>query len=89
MSEKKPRIQEAAFPVVNSPLFHEQYGLTKRELFAAMAMQGLLAAGEVHAAIYKAVEKSKVSSATECFAGAAVDYADALIAALESEADDA
>lgn len=51
-------------------------GLTKRELFAAMAMQGLATVpcpgGVTHAAI-------------EADTNAAVRYADALLAALESQ----
>ena len=36
----------SAFPIVNpSSGLYEGYGLSKRELFAAMAMQGILSSG--------------------------------------------
>jgi hypothetical protein len=44
-------------------------GLTKRELFAAMAMQGILSSGQ----------------SVHYVAGAAIDYAEALLAALEQK----
>lgn len=37
MNEFKTRPEEAAYPILN-----EQFGLTKREYFAAIAMQGIL-----------------------------------------------
>lgn len=36
----------------NEPAYHEHVGLTKRELFAAMAMQGLLSRSEPGDSIY-------------------------------------
>ncbi len=60
------KADEPAFPFkrVNGP---DDFGLTKREYFAAMAMQGMLANGKAFSWL-----------ATE-----AVDHADALMAALE------
>ena len=59
-----------AFPI-HGPLFAT--GLTKRELFAAMAMQGILA------------NPCRQTSTSETYAEAAIDgvrYADALLAEL-------
>ena len=50
------------------------YGLTKREYFAAMALQGLCSACD---------EKGAWSHHSRLAAGAAVGYADALLAELE------
>jgi hypothetical protein len=66
--------QEAAFPVVVNLAMDarvEQGGLTKRELFAAMAMLGLVVAGW----------STDPRSAAEL----AVKHAAALLAALEKE----
>lgn len=49
-------------------------GLTKREYFAGLAMQGLLADSEVNAG-------------SELVAIVAIEYADALLAALENQND--
>lgn len=57
-------------------------GLTKRELFSAMAMQGLLASPDLAAAATKSAKQVWHSPVLEV-AGAAVDFADALLAALE------
>lgn len=51
---------------INSPVVGTHYGLTKREYFAAMAMQGLLA-------------KEERTGSREDFASDAVKYADALL----------
>jgi hypothetical protein len=59
------------FPVPSS----SEYGLTKRELFAAMAMQGLVTNGNIN------VNGKRIAEATE-YAKAAVAIADALIEAL-------
>ncbi len=55
-------------------------GLTKREYFAAMAMQGLLSANEPLVGI---TERDKGKTVGELAAMAAVGCADALIAELE------
>jgi len=58
--------------------------LTKRELFAAMAMQGILSCPLSEGAALKAHEMGpKVM--LEIWAGSAVQHADALIAELEKE----
>lgn len=64
MGTNKPNAEQAAFAVnaMNS-------GLSKRELIAAMAMQGLLA-------------DSKMGGTPNIFAELAVKYADALLEAL-------
>lgn len=59
---------ETAFPVIGSHKFYEEQGLTKRELFAVMAMQGVIA--------------SEVGSYFDCpeiIATKAVAFADRLI----------
>lgn len=67
-------IRELAFPVMDEASIHGQhYGLTKRELFAAMAMQGLLS------------DTLKMGATHGDVAQESVLAADALIAALEEE----
>lgn len=73
---------ESAFPVdprgVRDAYAHGCEGLSKRELFAAMAMQGLLAAGKTGLATVNGVPFSDAATW-------AVSHADALIAELERE----
>ena len=60
-----------AFPLWNEEHGHTEGGLTKREYFASVALQGMLAySGE------------EASGSPEIFARDAVEYADALIKAL-------
>ena len=54
-------------------------GITKRELFAAMAMQGIISDGKLHHLSSEIIGK--------VVAGAAVDFADALINALNTNTD--
>jgi hypothetical protein len=61
-------------PAFPHPGVFSQFGLSKREYFAAMAMQGLLAARPHNLAIS--------SNALDDLSGNAVYFADALIAAL-------
>lgn len=56
--------------------------LTKRELFAAMAMQGLLSTGQKIEPHYHP-NKDRLLTSGEVISGWSVDYADALIKALE------
>jgi hypothetical protein len=65
-----PTGQEPAFPI-NFMADTDDRGLSKRELIAAMAMQGLLADGPNHSVIFTC--------------STAVNYADALIAELGKE----
>ena len=67
---------QSAFPVAYSDYHEGQLGLTKREYFAAMALQGLLDWD----AEMKATDVHKLP------AQHAVAYADALIEALNKEA---
>lgn len=60
--------ESRAYP---DPAQSRQQGLTKRELFAAMAMQGMLAR-----------RQAWDDMGIKDFAGEAVDYADALLTAL-------
>lgn len=63
-------------------------GLTKRELFAAMAMQGLLACpmSQDGLAALEAIEREKGNKEIlRLTANSAVKYADALLAELEKE----
>jgi hypothetical protein len=71
--ERNEKPQTAAFPIEagNSTAF-DQRGLTKRELFAAMAMQSMLANGEP----MQPDRRSLI----------AVKHADALLAALATSA---
>ena len=67
---------ESAFPISMGPVSDGDYipGLTKRELFAAMAMQGYLASvGVVGGPVPRDEDIARYS----------VDTADALLAALE------
>ena len=66
---------ESAFPEVQEqPQFnHHSYGLTKREYFASMAMQGLLSNPNDHSLSQKAIAISSV------------EMADALIKELNKE----
>lgn len=63
----------------------EQYGLTKRELFAAMALQGILASCSTKESQEDAIRISGISgnSLSEHFAFLSVCAADGLIAELE------
>lgn len=63
-----PLLTEDGF---TNPIHKEEYGLTKREYFAAMAMQGMLA--------------SDAEGLAELKAEYAVAFADALIAKLNKE----
>jgi hypothetical protein len=60
----------AAFPSGQQSIYDAETGLTKREYFAAMAMQGIATDASVQ---------------FEMAAKIAVEYADALIAALNKE----
>lgn len=62
-----------AYPVRFMPPEGGPNGLTFRQLFAAMAMQGMLA------------DPNASQITPELMAGAAVEFADALIAALNKE----
>ena len=57
--------QESAFPEVQElPQFnHHSYGLTKREYFAAIAMQGILSNAHSHSLSRKEVAISSVEMA--------------------------
>ena len=64
---------ELAYPLATGALVHGS-GLTKRELFAAMAMQIILSSGDVF-----------VTYSMEYIARISCDQADALIAELNKE----
>jgi len=63
--------EEFAFPVANTDVHYDYYGLSKREYFAVMAMQGLLSADN--------------QAMNHILAKYSVDMADELIAALNGE----
>lgn len=65
----EPRNELPAFPVRDCSAYH-WHGLTKRELFAAMAMQGV-------------ISNPESSGSFETFAKEAVRYADALLKEME------
>ncbi len=66
---------DQAFPIPGDDEYIRWLGLTKRELFAAMAMQGVLANPVEHLA----------SAPREDIAGWAVEFADALLDELAKE----
>lgn len=70
---------ELAYPAGNGGRPYAD-GLTKRELFAAMAMQGFCACP-----VGSLDERDFGDMGPDSFAYAAVEYADALIAALSKE----
>lgn len=70
-----PCDEYARYSTTGEDYFADRHmGMTKRELFAAMAMQGMLAKTDM------------TGSSPNCFAAEALDHADALIAALNAEA---
>jgi len=72
--EKKNQAERPAFPIVSNCDIMESYqGLTKREYFAGLAMQGLLAAGGADFRI----------DHTDRVAGLSCAYAEALLKELE------
>ncbi len=75
------KADEPAFPTMSNGYI--QGGLSKKELFAAMAMQGF--ASDMQ---FRSIFKNEVKDnglLHECIAGLAVDYADALIVELEKK----
>lgn len=60
-----------------------QGGLTKREMFAAMAMQGILASGEYNWILHH--QQVRNEAVELHWAGNAIRVADALLAELEKE----
>lgn len=78
---------EPAFPVVHPlPGGYADWGLSKRELFAAMAMQGMLADSDYWSESYRERTKHVTGGFQRFVAADAVDLADALIAELAKEA---
>ena len=73
--EKETKSSAGAFPLENG--YHVEEGLTKREYFAAMAMQGLLSTNGSYF--------PDTQFMGELAAKASVKYADALINALNEE----
>lgn len=64
--------EQPAFACVDSQHQYLQEGLTKREYFAAMAMQGILAG-----------RKENLKHTNEFFAKVSIDIADALLTELD------
>lgn len=92
------KANESAFPVTNenspSSNLERQRGLTKRELFAAMAMQGLLSAIYSDIKMLSEFTRSQYTpepsgfnyvNGCEAVSKNAVSYADALLKELERE----
>ena len=71
-----------AFPLSGSEHFDPVIGLTRRELFAAMAMQGMVSNPE-----WTMTEEGRKAgmSGEEMYARAGITLADALIAELDKE----
>lgn len=63
------------------------YGLTKREYFAGLAMQGMTGSQIKIAKMQQKIPKVKNIPLEKMVAGLAVEYADALIAELEKSDD--
>ena len=77
MNENRPKDQ-AEFPVIGMP---SEWGLTKREYFAAMALQGALANSDM---IERVLEHCLKNMSIETYyARGAIKQADALIKELE------
>lgn len=75
-------------PSVDLPGLLRVPGLSRRDHFAAMAMQGFIASGLVESALDRATLKAMPYEAVrqevaDGFAAASVRYAEALLAALE------
>jgi len=83
MTDRNLSNDQCAFPVLDdsgSGLHCREFGLTKRELFAAIAMQGLLSGA--YSAI-AGLSKINGMAAVKVAAQTAVEHADELLAALE------
>lgn len=81
MTYKYNHGHDMAFPIAKTgPNDSVQYGLTKRELIAAMAMQGMLSTGNCSVA-----SPSQLPELYKQVAEYATAQADALIAALSPE----
>lgn len=76
---------ETAFPIIIGSAVRRR-GLTKREYFAGLAMQGQCSSFDILSGVKKAVEetpKEFSGSMTTAVARSSVEFADALIAELE------
>lgn len=71
-------------PDADFPNLEPSGGLTKRELFAAMAMQAMVSSYDMIAAALNVGAKTDVE-AKDVIARGAISYADALIAELEKQ----
>ena len=86
MTNKEPAFPGGgpAFPIVDLDLTHPEaakyMGLTKREIYAAMAMQGLLGSSQTHLDL-----RGKEGHPSKIVSRWARSFADALIAELEKE----
>ena len=74
------KAHHAAFAQTDNRMSDEGRGLSKREYFAALAMQGMLANSTAIKAVADMQAEGKRGS--EYFAGSAIELADALIAML-------
>jgi hypothetical protein len=75
---------EPAFPIDSDELSSVKLGLSKREYFAAMVMQGMAA----NPAMFELTsEKINPTEVAAFYANAAVEQADALIKALNQQPD--
>lgn len=68
---------------ITRPIHQEEYGLTKREYFAALAMQGLVSNSSNFE--FFQLAKIKPGEVREETAKTAIQFADALIAELSKE----
>lgn len=88
----KTNAEAAAFPHTTTSIDGNvkstltQHGLTKRELFAGMAMQGLLTDSGLKKSVYE-LAKGEGQSPEQYISDMAVEHADALLAALEARHD--
>ena len=85
MTEKAKKLGEQnAFPFDDKNKFY--YGMSLREYFAGLAMQGMLANTNMYEEyIQRTSENQEDWSEGECFSNSAIYYADALLEELAKE----
>ncbi len=81
------RADDSAFPIhgINERGWQIQPGLDKREYFAGLAMQGMLANDAWLDGVDIVAKEQNVKTAEQLLACSAVKFADALLAELEKE----
>lgn len=80
-----PKIIKEYFAPECSPSETQVGGLTKRELFAAMAMQGILSAGPTYLEAVQQMADKRNKGANVILSELAVDFANELLKELSKE----